>query len=133
LLDGAGIAINKTLKDLLKLYPSERVENAIAIVKARKREQHIPNLSGYFVSALKGDWGSTNVVNNSEPEEVDKGAVFRHWYDLGKRLGYCSGQEIREGEQFVCLSGSWERWESAVERGYSLSYLKKIMARNQSK
>jgi len=92
-----------------------------------------PNLSGYFVSALKGDWGSTNVVNNSESEEVDEGAVFRHWYDLGKRLGYCSGQEIREGEQWVILSGSWESWESAVQRGYSLSYLKKIMSRNQGK
>jgi len=42
-------------------------------------------------------------------------------------LGYCSGQEIREGEQWVCISGSWEKWGDAVNRGYSLDYLKKII------
>lgn len=107
----------------------EKVEKAIAIVKARKREKHIPNPSGYFVAALKGDWGSINVVNNSEVE-VDKGAVFRHWYDLARELGYCSGQEVREGEQWVILSGSWEKWEGAVKRGYSLEYLQKTMKGN---
>ena len=131
LLDGAGVSVNKTIRDLLKLYPAEKVESAIAILKERKRDQHIPNLSGYFVAALKGDWESQNLTVGEESDrEVDKGAVFRHWYDLSRQLGYCSGQEIRDGEQFVCLSGSWEKWESAVERGYSLNYLKKIIKRN---
>ena len=138
LLDSIGVPINRTLKDLLKLYPSEKVESAIAIVNARKREQHIPNPSGYFVSALKGDWGSKSLVESEgdKPDgmaslrEVDKGAVFRHWYDLARELGYCSGQEVRDGEQWVCLSGSWEKWEAAVNRGYSLEYLKKIIKRN---
>jgi|GEM_PF-2059973 len=131
LLDSAGIPINKTLRDLLKLYPSEKVESAIAIVKARKRDQYIPNLSGYFVSALKGDWASQELVEDDRATgEIDKGAVFRHWYDLSRQLGYCSGQEVRDGEQFVCLSGNWEKWEDAVKRGYSLQYLKKIMKRN---
>ena len=130
LLDSAGVLVNKTVRDLLKLYPAGKVEGAIAILKARKREKHIPNLSGYFVAALKGDWGSTNLVDNSESSEPDKGAIFRHWYDLARQLGYCSGEEVREGQQWVILSGSWEKWESAVERGYSLSYLKKIMKRS---
>ena len=134
LLDSTGIPINKTIKDLLKLYPAENVENAIALVRARKREQHIPNPSGYFVSALKGDWGSKNLVSEKSGdcgEEIDRGAIFRHWYDLARELGYCSGQEMREGEQWVCLSGSWEKWSDGVNRGYSLDYLKKIMKRNQ--
>ena len=115
-----------------KLYPSEKVENAITILKARKRDKHVSNPSGYFVVALKGDWSGQSVtVGESETEEVDKGAVFRHWYDLSRELGYCSGQEVRNGDRWVCLSGSWERWESAVKRGYSLSYLKKIVERNQ--
>ena len=131
-LDSTGIPINKTIKDLLKLYPSEKVEGAIAIVKSRKRDQYIPNLAGYFVSALKGDWASQNLTfEESGDGEVDKGAVFRHWYDLARELGYCSGQEIRDGEQFVRLSGVWEKWESAVERGYSLDYLKTIVKRNK--
>ena len=117
----------------MKLYPAEKVENAIALVRVRKREQHIPNPAGYLVSALKGDWGAKNLVSEETgdrvDEEVDKAAVFRHWYDLAKELGYCSGQQIREGEQWVNLSGSWERWEAAVDRGYSLDYLKKIIKR----
>ncbi|MCC0179947.1 hypothetical protein I4641_23765 [Waterburya agarophytonicola K14] len=67
---------------------------------------------------LQGDWGSQNVTVDDERDkpngmatrrdnqEVDKGAVFRHWYDLARKLGYCSGQEMREEEQWVCLSGS---------------------------
>jgi len=136
LLDSTGIPINKTLKDLLKLYPAEQVENAIAIVRARKREKRIPNPSGYFVSALKGDWGSKSLVggesDRNSSTEIDKAAVFRHWYDLARELGYCSGQEVRNGEQWICLSGSWEKWENTVKRGYSLEYLKKIMRRNKN-
>jgi hypothetical protein len=77
-LDGAGIPINKTVKSLLKLYPKEKVEGAIALLKVRKREKHIPNVAGYFVSALKGEWGSKSLVENGEAE-VDTAAVFRHW------------------------------------------------------
>ena len=131
MLDSTGVLVNKTVRDLLKLYPAEKVEQAIAIVKSRKRDQYIPNLSGYFVAALKGDWASQNLTVGEESDrELDKGAVFRHWYDLARELGYCSGQQVRDGVQWVDLSGSWEKWSDAVERGYSLSYLKKIMKRN---
>jgi hypothetical protein len=130
-LDDAGIPTNKTVINLLKMYSPEQVKGAIALVKARKRDQHIPNPSGYFVAALKQDWGSKQIVESSNSEgEIDTAAVFRHWYDLARELGYCSGQEIRDGEQWVCLSGSWEKWADAVKRGYSLDYLKKIMKRN---
>ena len=84
LLDSTGIPINKTVTSLLKLYPKEKVESAIALVKARRREQHIPNVSGYFVSALKGDWGSKTLVARGETgdrqsAEIDKATVFRYW------------------------------------------------------
>ena len=136
LLDGAGIPINKTVTSLLKLYPKEKIESAIALVKVRKREHHIPNVSGYFVSALKGDWGSKTLVDREETgdrqsAEIDKATVFRYWYELARELGYCSGQQVRDGEQWINLSGSWEKWDDAVKRGYSLDYLKKIMKRNQ--
>jgi len=128
-LDKAGIPVNKTLVGLLKLYPKEKVDSAIALLRARKREQHVSNPAGYFVSALKGDWGSS--LRGDGDDEVDTASVFRHWYDLARELGYCSGQEVRGGEQWVCLSGAWEKWNSAVERGYSLDYLKKILKRNK--
>lgn len=76
---------------------------AIAFSKARKRERHIPNLTGYFVAALKEDWAGKQVVASGEGE-LDTATVFRYLYDLAKELGYCSGQEVREGEQWVKLS-----------------------------
>ena len=127
-LDSAGIPVNKTLIHLLKSYKFERVESAIALLKTRKREQHIPNPCGYFVSALKGDWGSKSLVGDSE---IDRQTMFRHWYDLAKELGYCSSQEIRNNEQWVCISGTWEKWSSAIKCGYSLDYLRKILKRNK--
>jgi hypothetical protein len=129
-LDGSGIPINRTIKDLLKLYPREKVEGAIALVKVRKRSQYIPNMAGYFVTVLKGDWAGKQVVESGEGE-IDQGVIFRHWYDLARELGYCSGQEVRDGEQWVNLSGAWETWEDAIARGYSLEYLKRIMKRNR--
>ncbi|MGL5077720.1 MAG: hypothetical protein ACRDBG_18100 [Waterburya sp.] len=109
----------------------EQVKSAIAIFRSRKRDQHIPNPSGYFVAALKEGWASKQVVENFlSTGEIDTAAVFRHWYDLARELGYCSSQEIRDGEQWVCISGTWEKWADAVARGYSLEYLKKIMKRN---
>jgi hypothetical protein len=140
LLDSTGIPINKTVINLLKMYSIEQLERAIALFKTRKREQHIPNPSGYFVAALKGDWGgkaivvtepSRSVENSELAPEIDTATVFRHWYDLAKELGYCSAIEIKDGEQWVCLSGTWEKWSDAVSRGYSLEYLKKVMKRNQ--
>ncbi len=127
-LDSTGIPINKTVINLLKIYESEQVNNAIALFKVRKREQHIPNPGGYFVAALKEDWASKNLVG-TESGAIDKGAVFRHWYDLAMELGYCAGQEVREGEEWVLLSGSWEKWSEAIARGYSLDYLKKVLKR----
>ncbi len=144
-LDAAGIPINKTVIDLLKLYSKEQVESAIALVKARKRDRYIPNVAGYFVAALKQDWASKTISDvgcqmsdsesseiRNQKSEIDNASVFRLWYDLGKELGYCSGQEMRDGDQWICLSGSWEKWADAVARGYSLEYLKKIMKRNRS-
>ena len=84
-----------------------------------------------LLSVLKGDWASKTLVDTDADDEVDTASVFRHWYDLARELGYCSGQEVRGGEQWVCLSGAWEKWNSAVERGYSLDYLKKILKRNK--
>ena len=90
-------------------------------------------MAGYFTAALKGGWINSSVTKDepTDEESINKADIFRLWYELAKELGYCSGQEVREGEQWVLLSGKWERWEEASNRGYSLFYLKKVMKRNQ--
>ncbi|MEM6613944.1 MAG: hypothetical protein AAF652_17140 [Cyanobacteria bacterium P01_C01_bin.72] len=130
-LDNVGIQVNQTLISLIKSYPPEEVENAIALVKARKRSRHVPNPAGYFTRALEENWAEKS--GKSDGSDIDTASVFRHWYDLARELGYCSGAEVRGGEQWVCLSGTWEKWSAAVERGYSLDYLKKIHKRAQDR
>jgi hypothetical protein len=130
-LDSAGIPVNRTLIGLLKIYKPEQVEDAIALFKARKREKYIPNPAGYFTEALKQNWSSQDAPNANQTD-LDSASVFRYWYDLAKELGYCSGQEVRDNEQWVCISGSWEKWSNSVSRGYSLEYLKKVSKRNRN-
>ena len=69
LLDSTGIPINKTLISLLKLYPSEKVENAIALYRNRKREKYIANPSGYFTKILEGDWASKSLVDTDDEKK----------------------------------------------------------------
>ena len=103
------MAINQTIVSLVKLYKTDLVERALAIFRARKRESHIANPCGYFVQALKQNWGATTVATSSDSEDtVDTQAVFCHWYDLARELGYCSGQEVKDGVQWVNMNGSWE-------------------------
>ncbi len=134
-LDSAGVPINPTVVRMVKKYKEEAVESAIAIFKVRKREQHIPNPAGYFVQALKEGWGNggSAIALESNLDSSDRASIFRYWYDLARELGYCSSTEMRDGQQWVCLSGSWEKWEDAVSRGYSLEYLKKVLKRNQGR
>ena len=129
-LDDAGIPINQTVTKLLKSYPVEEVKTAIALFKARKREEYIPNPAGYFVAALKENWAGENVGADST---VDTASLFRYWYDLARELGCCSGEEMRDEQKWVCISGTWEKWSSAVERGYSLDYLKKVAKRSKNR
>ena len=131
-LDSAGVPTNSTVVRMVKKYKEEEVEGAIAIFKVRKREGHIPNPAGYFVQALKEGWAKgSNLANEENLDSSDQDSIFRYWYDLAKELGCCSSTEMRDGQQWVCLSGSWEKWSDAIARGYSLEYLKKVLKRNR--
>ena len=124
-LDSIGVAINRTIVSLVKMYETEKVENAISLIEVRKRQQHIPNLAGYFTSALKGNWAEQKIKEQgSEGEEVHTEDVFRLWYSLARQQGCCSEYEERDNEYWVEMGGVWEKWSSAVDRGYTLKYLK---------
>ena len=131
-LEKLGVPMNKTVISLVKLYKTEQVSKALAVLRNRKKESNVVNAAGYFVQALKQGWSVTNVATVSQDDSedtVDTQAVFRHWYDLAREIGYCSGQVVQDGEQMVNMNGSWETWEAAMERGYTLEYLKKVRRR----
>ena len=76
---------------------------AIALVETKRKEKYISNPAGYLIAALKGNWGQSAETETKDPNN------FQHWYELTKELGYCSRQETRDGEQWVYLSGAWEK------------------------
>ena len=83
------------------------------------------------MQALKEDWAGDRAkqvaLDNPQTPE-DKAALFRYWFDLAKEMGHCSKSEIREdGDRWVCMSGTWEKFTAAWERGYTLEYLRKLM------
>lgn len=131
-LDQLGVTGNKTIVNALKTFSTEKVEAAIALYQQRKREAgYIENPCGYFVQALKEDWAgqkAKQVINDDSQTPEDKAALFRYWFDLAKEMGHCSKSEIREdGDRWVCMSGIWEKFTAAWERGYTLEYLRKLM------
>ncbi len=137
-LDQLGVTGNKTIVNALKTFSRSKVEAAIALYRVRKRETgYIENPCGYFMQALKEDWAGDRAkqvaLDNPQTPE-DKAALFRYWFDLAKEMGYCSKSEIREdGERWVCMSGTWEKFTSAWERGYTLEYLRKLMKKLKSR
>ena len=133
-LDQLGVRGNKTIVNALKTFSRSKVEAAIALYRVRKRETgYIENPCGYFMQALKEDWAASKakqVVNNDDSQSPeDQAALFRYWFELAKELGYCSRTEERDGERWVCLSGMWEKFSDAWERGYNLEYLRKVKKR----
>ena len=126
-LDDLGVRENDTVRKAVKKYSTKRVEDAIALYRQRKREGYVENPNAYFMQALIENWAEENVRQKLDesinPE--DKAALFRYWYDLAKELGYCSGVEEREGDLWVLLSGTWEKFTDAWKRGFNLEYLRK--------
>ena len=134
-LDDLGVRENDTIRKAVKKYSTKRVEDTIALYQQRKREGYVENPNAYFMQALIENWAEENVKqkldNSIDPE--DKAALFRYWYDLAKELGYCSGVEEREGDQWVLLSGTWEKFTDAWERGFNLEYLRKTKKRHEER
>ena len=129
-LDNLGVRENDTIRKAVKKYNAKRVEAAIALYGQRKRETgYIENPQAYFNQALIENWAEENNKIDDSLDTEDKAALFRYWYDLAKELGYCSGAEEREGERWVLISGTWEKFTNAVERGYNLDYLRKVKKR----
>ncbi len=125
-IDSFGLQLNSTVLRLIKEYSSEEVERAIDLLKLRKRDNYIPNPTGYFVQALKENWSSAS----SAVSEKDK---FRYWYSLAKELGHVTGSEIRDNEQWVCFTGTWLKWLDVVEKGYTVEYLNKVLNRSKNR
>lgn len=126
-LDNLGIQVNSTVLRLIKKNSSESVEGAIAFLKIGKRDNYLENPTGYFVQALKEKWNSQSKCAANEQDK------FRYWYSLAKELGQVTGSEIRDGEQWVCFTGTWEIYQNVVERGHTIEYLKKVIDRAKNR
>ena len=109
------------------------------ITAVKEQLERQSDLERYSHSATTTETESSSSVENQATEEVeaaseDKEAkTWRTWYAHAQKLGYCSDHQMRQGERWVNMNGSWELWQAAVERGYSLEYLaRKIREASES-
>ncbi|MEO1672207.1 MAG: hypothetical protein AAFR77_15760, partial [Cyanobacteria bacterium J06631_2] len=65
----------------------------------------------------------TSISSSVENQEAEEVKTWRVWYAYAQKLGYCSDHQMRQGDRWVNMNGSWESWQAVVERGYSLEYL----------
>lgn len=130
-IDDLGVKINLTIKNAVKTHKSEQIKKAIALYRQRKREDGvIKNPGGYFMQILKEGWEDQKLESIENPDDR---SVFNKWYEYAVELGYCSYKEIRDGEQWVCMTGAWERYIDCWERGFDLDYLRKYLKLNRER
>lgn len=122
----AGININQSIKYLVQKYTHEEVKAALALYVVRRNEGGITNPNGYFSQALREGWKINNREQSDDDGEVKE---FRIWYSLAREIGCVDKWESRDNKIWVQMSGEWQIWQEAVERGWSLEYLRK-RARN---
>ncbi|MGK7917337.1 MAG: hypothetical protein AB4038_17615 [Prochloraceae cyanobacterium] len=81
-MDQLGVRVNPTVVKVVKVNDKQDVEKAIALLKARKRDGHVSNAAGFFVEALKQNWGSEVASNEDSPLQVVSriylGKAIRH-------------------------------------------------------
>ncbi len=134
-LDDLGVKENPTIRRAVKFYGAERVKRAIKLYRKRKRESdYIPNPCGYFMQALKEDWAGKNSEQLKEQNQTpeNKMTLFRLWFDIAREFGYCTQWEERDGDVWVLISGYWEKFTDAWERGYTLEYLKGVSKKSKN-
>jgi len=131
-LEDVGIPVNETIVNAVKVTDPEKITKTIAYYREQKRNNYIDNPGGYFIKALQENWAEKNV--NPTFEEIkpeNKTSIFLKWYDLAKELGICTGQKIENNDRLVLVTGSWEKWEKAYKRGYTIEYLVKSLKRHK--
>ena len=87
-------------------------------------EQLLEKPGAWLKSAIENGWmpsdplaGETVIGTKNE---------FSEWFELAKTEGIARArQETEEGFTIQDNTGQWVAWESFVERGWTLEYLKK--------
>ena len=126
-LENLGAIVNETLIRVIQVTDTEKIQRSIEYIKRQKRSTYISNVAGYFVQCIKQDFGAKQEIDIRKVKEKDLPALFNQWYELAKKLGNATDKKKEFGEYWVKLSGRWEKWIDAIDRGMTIEYLKKTL------
>lgn len=117
-----GIQLNPTLIKSIKLASEETVINAIAAFKEALIGGVVEKPGAWVKRAIEEKWMP------NEPIDKTSGSMnseFNQWFDLARSGGIVkSKEETEEGFMLQDNTGQWASWESFIERGWTLDYLK---------
>lgn len=120
----SGIQLNSTLTKTIKSASESTVLNAIAAFKEAMATDNIEKPGAWLKSAIEDGW----LPNEPLASETAIGVKneFAQWFELASSMGIARArQETQEGFMIQDSTGQWLAWESFVESGWTLEYLKK--------
>lgn len=123
-LSELGIQLNSTLTKAIKSVPEEKALDAIEAFKEAMVSNNIEKPGAWLKAAIEDGW------RKNEPRSCETvtgtTSEFSEWFELAKAQGVAqTRQETEEGLMIQDVTGQWMPWESLVERGWTLEYLRK--------
>lgn len=132
LLSEAGIRISKTMIRLIKSKPREQVVNAINVVLENLNSGNkVRNKPGLLRAALQAEW-----IPNESPEQIkfeQHKDEFSEWFNLARSQDIVKASQLTE-EGIIVLNadGKWILFETLVEQGITLQYLKQKLKKGET-
>lgn len=119
-----GIKLNSTLIKTLGSASDEVALDAIAAFKEAIASGGIEKPGAWLKQAIEQEWKPNDSPSGKTAIQIN--TEFRQWFDLAKADGIVRAQqETESGFMVQDSAGQWASWESYVERGWTLEYLKK--------
>ncbi|NJR56035.1 MAG: hypothetical protein HC768_16575 [Acaryochloris sp. CRU_2_0] len=127
----APVPLNPQIKKLVLTANIEVIQDAISVVKQRKKVGKVKNPAGLFVKAVQEGWKPSVGDKVLELENrVPEG--FNEWFELARKVGVVMASTMMNGVLCVCTTGGdWEPYED-LRFAFSLSWLRKVLKSGKS-
>ncbi len=125
-LIGLGIQLNSTLTKAIKSVPEEKALDAVEAFKEAIVTDNIEKPGAWLKAAIEDGWRKNEPRSCEAATGSGTTSEFSEWFELAHAQGVAQArQETEEGLMIQDVTGQWMPWESLVERGWTLEYLRK--------
>ncbi len=123
-LEALGVPLSSTLAKTIKSATESTVINAMGAFEEALLTENIKKPGAWLKIAIDEGWKPNESL--SVKGEVQTKDERSQWFELAKAQGIVKAKQQTETEFSVQdNTGQWASWESYVERGWTLEYLKR--------